>query len=241
MLCLCLLNTVRAQNLFGVKAGVTLAEQTNTVVEPNLRFDVTLGLSYEWQTKLKNLWIQPEFNYIKKGVRLDVVRNTTQFKRVIQYLEVPVLVKYKYIYSNQFDWALAAGPSVGYALSAENRFFRIGQPTVETLNIEKGNGVNPIDIGFIIGAEANFAVDYGQICIYGRLQYGISRVASDENGLPVRNRLFETGMFFKFGRARNMVFDQEVLDKDAKRESKAAKKEAGRKSSSKRKRKSRNL
>ncbi len=221
----CLSATVSAQNLFGLKSGITLSDQTNTIVDGSLRFDVTFGLSYEWQTSLGNLWIQPEINYISKGVTLGVVGNTTQYKRKIQYMEAPILLKYKYVYSNQFDWALVAGPSVGVALKAENRFFRIARPTIEELPLDKSTGVNPIDFGMILGAEANFAVDYGQITLYGRLQYGISRVAADPEGLPIRNRLFEGGMVFKFGRARDMTFTVPVEDEpDPKEERRASSK-----------------
>jgi len=189
-------STINSQNYIVANIGVNFANESNS--GGSSKFGTTLGINYE-QKLARNFWITSGANYVAKGVKFGVVGNVTQFTQTINYLEVPMFLKYKYYFTHSINWSFVAGPSLSFATSAKNKFFSIGQPVTDELVIDKETGINPTDLGMNLGAELNFTVDYGYITLYTMYQLGLSSVLQDQAGRSIKNRVLTFGMQFKFG------------------------------------------
>lgn len=187
---------VNGQNYIFTNLGVNFASESNS--GGSSKFGTNLGIGYE-QKLTRNFWLSPGVNYVSKGVKFGVVGNVTQFTQTINYLEVPLLLKYKYYFTNSINWSFVTGPSLSFATSAKNKFFSIGQPVTDELVIDKETGINPTDLGMNFGAELNFTVDYGYITVFTMYQLGLSSVLKDQSGNSIKNRVMTFGLQFKFG------------------------------------------
>ncbi len=189
-----------SQNFVNLKLGTSIANQTNSTGSFRVGYDV--GVTFEQQFS-KVIWLESGVNYTQKGTHVGVFRNVTQFSRRIQYLEIPLFAKYRYLVNQNFAWSLYAGPSFGFATSASSRFFRIAQPVVEPIAIDSDAGVNPLDLGLNVGAELNFGADYGYIGIFAAFQQSVTS-ALNVNGVSLRNFAFTTGLKFQIGKPIEM-------------------------------------
>jgi len=193
-------NTGFSQTFFNLKVATSIASQSNSTGSFRVGYDV--GVSYEQQFT-KVLWVELGLDYIQKGVHIGTFQNVTQFSRRLEYLEVPLLVKYRYLVNQNFAWSLYAGPSIGFAANASSRFFRIAQPVVQPLPIDSDGGVNPLDLGINLGAELNFGAEYGYIGVFAAFQQSVTTVLNI-NGTSLRNYGFTTGLKFQFGKPIEM-------------------------------------
>ena len=186
-----------AQNYFNLKLGTALYSQTNSGGNPKVGF--VSGISYE--PKLANkVWLEVGAQYVETGTRLGTVANVTQFTTRLQYIDIPVFVKYTYEVRNFFTWTVYGGPSVGFAIGARNRFFNIGLPVVIDIPIGGNGGLNSTDFGANVGGELNFKTGYGYVSLFTEFQYGLSTVLSDLAGNSLNNIGLNIGLKLKLGK-----------------------------------------
>ena len=96
---------------FGAKAGLNLANLIGDVQNNSTRVGFLVGTFAEIKVAQK-FSIQPELLYSTQGLKYD------GGKLLLDYLNVPVLVKY-YVESK---FSLEAGPQIGFLLSAKDKF-----------------------------------------------------------------------------------------------------------------------
>ena len=185
-----------SQTLFNIKGGVGLQNQANSDGDFKLAFNA--GISYEYKFS-DFLWIDLGVDYTQKGTDLGVFQNVTQFTTRINYIEIPVYVKYRYLLTEDVNWAFYAGPSIGYALNASNRFFRIAQPVILDIPIGGDAGITQIEPAINVGAEINFGVEYGYMGLYTNFQYGLNTAFTGINGIAVRNYGITAGLKIQIG------------------------------------------
>jgi len=176
-----------------------LASQSNTV--GGTRVGIAVGLGYEYQLN-KSLWLAAGVDFVNKGVNIGTIANVTQYTRRLNYYEVPVALKYKYFLSPSFQWGVFGGVNLGFIGKAEDRFFRVAMPVTQELTVGSDGLVNSMDLGFHIGGELNFTVDYGQFSLYALFQPSIGAAMTDPLGQgELTNRVIQAGFLVKFGKA----------------------------------------
>lgn len=107
-----------AQASFGLRGGVNLAKTSSKGGGIEVTTDAVTGLNLAAVLELgitENFAVQPELAFVQKGGNIK----DFDLKTVINYLDVPVLAKYKFG-GESFGAYLAAGPSFGYALSGKS-------------------------------------------------------------------------------------------------------------------------
>ncbi|MCR9288087.1 MAG: PorT family protein [Bacteroidetes bacterium] len=186
--------TSQAQINFGLRAGINLAnqafEQDGLTIEPDANLGLTVGVLADIGIS-DNLSIQPEIDFIQKGMQLEFefFGETTKSKQTWNYVEIPVLVKYKFG-TDAVKAAVMAGPSFGYALSAKDE-----TDGVETdLDFDDNDGVKRGDFGLNVGGMVGF----GNLFIDLRYQIGLANIA-DDSDVTVNNKGFIIAVGCMFG------------------------------------------
>jgi hypothetical protein len=127
---------VKAQNVELIpKAGLNFSKQAISNVDgEQSKTGFTAGLGVNFKVKGSALSIQPELNYVSAGTKIKNDKN----KYTLNYLELPVLVKYSFgpVYIN-------AGPSIGMALGNKDKIEALYGAKVEKFNfgLQMGGGI----------------------------------------------------------------------------------------------------
>lgn len=155
--------------------------------------------------------IQPEIAYtsrgfkIKEGIDIKLfdyeiplgVQAVTKFK----YVEVPLLVKYKFG-DKAVKAYLVAGPSVAYATKGTLKtkahiIFDIPLTSTD-INLQSNN-IQRFDVSGVIGGGLDFNVGSGAIFIDARYTHGFSKIDNlSIADLAVKNRNFGVSIGYKF-------------------------------------------
>jgi len=134
----------RAQDLsFGVKAGLNMANLT----------DESAGESYKMKTGVAlggfavygindNLSIQPELLYTQKGMEWE--DPTASAKVKLDYIEIPVLVKYSIESDGSASPFIFAGPAISFLVSAK----------IDSTDFKEY--MKSTDIGLVLGGGVEF-------------------------------------------------------------------------------------
>lgn len=134
-------NTITERTKFGVKAGLSASSQTLEEYGAGIAtYDTKAGVvaGVEAEVPIKNGWyLQPEVNYANMGTRSYEKFNNSQtgqdewgtIKYANNYVQVPVLVKFRPLYSG---FGIYAGPQLGINVQAKEN--PIGYEPVVTTN-----------------------------------------------------------------------------------------------------------
>ncbi len=166
---------------FGIRAGMNSAN-----VGGDERFDDTESrLCWHFgglmQYHLNEMFIlQPEILFSQKGTEFDVIYDdgdVYSYKNTFDYLEIPILVKYKYPFQS-----VEVQPYIGMTLSflfgAEGNLdaSEDGLAYSESIDIEKY--MNNNDFGINIGLDANIAKKF---LVGLRYNHGQSKIWDDDD------------------------------------------------------------
>jgi hypothetical protein len=126
------------------------------------------GLSPSWS-------LQPEALFTMRGAEFAV--DDIQTEQQINYLEVPVLVRFGWGRSASFHPSLFAGPSVAFLLKNE---------IVDgaELNLKGQTGTRDIEAGAILGAGLDYKLGTGDLMLDARYEIGLISWSED---LDIRN------------------------------------------------------
>lgn len=202
-----------AQISIGPRVGVNLSNWSVDSGEDVGDFKSRTGYQFGIAAEIRfndNFAIQPELNFLQKGARQDMaevdsVLGNIAFKSnyVINYLEVPVLVKAgKSFGPARVD--ILAGPSFGYGLNGKLKSeFTIGGETNKDesdLNF-KDDQIKRVDVGLQFGASVSFNLgDRASLFVDGRYLFGLTDLNdSDDDSFKVNNRGIglSAGVLFK--------------------------------------------
>ena len=175
---------------FGVKAGANFANvsgdkptglSTSMLVGINGGVFLGLGLS-------DNLFIQPELVYSGQGFKesYDYSGTTYSATQTENYLNVPVLVKYKLPVGLYFQ----TGPQIGFLMSAKAK-------AGGTSESDK-DGFNSIDFSWAVGA--GFQIPATQLGIDLRYNIGLSNISkndpSSSSNPSIKNGVIQLGLTY---------------------------------------------
>lgn len=203
MLLLSETNLLNAQIHIGVKGGVNFTDQEISGFIPGLTPDpevlpaFSLGIMAEIPIE-GNFSFRPELQYIRKGFRVSENINPeflgfpipigARADTRLNYLEMPLLLQYRYGNEKAGVYGIA-GPSIGYAMSANIQPFATLLVTVRLPEVDinlNSDTYNRFELGGIAGLGGDLAAGNGKIFADIRYQYGFTNFLDD----PIINTQF---------------------------------------------------
>jgi hypothetical protein len=180
---------------YGVSAGVNFS---NLVQGSNDGLNMVTGFhfmgfgEYRFSEKFS---IQPGVAYSRQGTKTDNIyvpefNTTTKFKMILDYVNIPILVKY-YVAGG---FSVEAGPQLGILTSAKATDIVVdGQSSSEDVDIKdmfKGT-----DLALDLGASYDFQ---NGLLVGGRYNVGLTDVAKDNPDKAITNSVFQLYVGFKY-------------------------------------------
>lgn len=160
---------------FGVKAGVsfsTLKTSLNAVTDKSGKIGFNAGV---FARIGNNLFFQPELNYVSFSDKYKF--NSTAFEAKFRQLNLPLMVGYKIVNTDELIFRVSAGPDLYYNLKKP-----IAPAGFKYSNLTAGGVINA-------------GVDIGSLTFDARYSLGLSKLNKD---LGQKSNIFSLGVGFKF-------------------------------------------
>lgn len=176
--------TVNAQKGFrlGVKAGANLNKIEGQSFDQGFDFSYHLGAFAEYDFS-KRWGIQPEVIWsqtsTKRGTNLDAIYSTLPSDVKLDYLMVPVLLRYSPIGLLSF----VAGPQFGILMNKNDNLLQNGQQAFKSG-----------DLSMVLGAQVNLKV----LRVYGRYNVGLQNINDFSDQQKWTNQQVQLGIGLKF-------------------------------------------
>jgi hypothetical protein len=196
-------------NDYGIKVGANFANinEEGGFYGFEIKTGFIVGGFYRFDLK-GNLSIQPEVYFSMKGTKAageqtqfhygedytQISRSTWDFSMKLNYLEVPVLLKFRFPSKRKFKPNVFLGPYAAFKLSAEvtgTLIFELteeygGEVHTESRDYTGGliNHKRGIDFGIVIGAGFDIGMGSGSLVIDARYTLGLSNI---DKALPGEN------------------------------------------------------
>lgn len=179
---------------FGLKGGLNMANMTGDDVGDDnkalLGFAFGGFFTYSFSPSIA---IQPEVLYSMKGVKYEEGNETLKYK--LNYLEVPVLLKFSIATDGNMVPFLFAGPAFGFLMSAKAEFDD-GTNTEET---DIKDDLKSMDIGITFGAGFGMAMGEGQLTLDARYTLGMTEINDDpDDPIDLKNTNISIMLGFSF-------------------------------------------
>jgi hypothetical protein len=188
--------------------GITPADNT-FIVKTHSRNGFAGGVSAYFPIT-ESVGIQQELLYAMKGSRQNVTITTpvninTVSEYDLNYFEMPIIVKYKFVNIKNFGIYGSAGITLSLLMNGEYRItstINMGGPP--TIVKESGDmkGLDTFDYAFVYGAGTDFKLLNKDFFIEYRMTVGWNTLAmpnaSGADPVPLRNMdyIFAVGMYF---------------------------------------------
>ena len=201
---------------FGLKAGYSLATQygitpaDNTFMVDTHNRNGFAGGIFAYFPITESVGIQQELLYAMKGSRQNVTITTpvninTVSEYDLNYFEMPIIIKYKFVKIKNFGIYGSAGIALSLLMNGKYRItstINMGGPP--TILEESGNmkGLDTFDYSFVYGAGTDFKLLNKDFFIEYRMTVGWNTLempnASGADPVPLRNQdyIFAVGMYF---------------------------------------------
>ncbi len=132
-------------------------------------FGLQLGIFYV-KSISKYFAVQPELCYSQRGLHFyQTELYNSAYSLEVDYIEVPVLLKFKIPLNWSVKPGLLAGPYAAFKLSA-NRTLRIG----EEQNTKSVSSVNDLDYGLVFAINSEFSAWSRQLLFEIRFNWGLA-------------------------------------------------------------------
>ncbi len=201
---------------FGIKAGYSMAIQygitpaDNTfMVDTQSRNGIAGGV-FAYFPITESVGIQQELLYAMKGSRQNVTITTpvninTVSEYDLNYFEMPIIIKYKFINIKNFGIYGSTGIALSLLMNGEYRItskINMGGPPI--IVEESGNmkGLDTFDYSFVYGAGTDFKLLNKDFFAEYRMTIGWNTLAmpnaTGADPVPLRNQdyIFAVGMYF---------------------------------------------
>lgn len=181
----------------GFKAGLNLSNLTNVKSEYfNLgtKAGMLVGIFYRHDLS-DTIAIQPELYYSMKGVGDSGTYNGNEWsvKFKIDYLDFPILVKYRFPVSGKVEPNLFMGPYLSIKLNAKTEM-RLNDESVS----EDVEDIRKLDFGFTFGAGIDYEVGKGRIVLDARYSFGLVDVSTEGLEKKTLHRVFSLMLGYCF-------------------------------------------
>ncbi len=193
----------RAGIHFGLKGGITLA---------NIKSDPPTFEGFEWKTKqglaggasleiglIKGFSLQPEILYVQKGAKItaNIEGTDITLKANIDYIEIPLLLKYNLITGGPTIPSVYVGPYIGFNTKAEFVMSAAGYPE-EREDIK--DDIKNTEYGLTFGVGLTQKLGLFRVTLDARYDLGISNIieptVEEPSSIKTKTWLFMAGISF---------------------------------------------
>ncbi len=184
----------------GVKAGLNFSNLPGGPHELSSRTGLFTGLAIEYSTETLPIEFESGVYFIQKGaegrykesiIKGDYEGNAGTFK--LDYLEIPLLVKYRFVSQSAISPYLFAGPYLDINLNSEVKASK-NIAYIEDISAE----INKTGFGVIIGAGGDFEISNRTFNVQARFSHGLSAVYEDRSDEGEKHRVFTVAAGFTF-------------------------------------------
>jgi hypothetical protein len=195
---------------YGIKAGVNFADLSNSqnpILEMfGIRFGTKIGIiagAFYRIDLTDSFAIQPELYYSQKGTKasgegsLYGAPYSYDFSFRLDYIEIPILMKYRIPTRGKFTPSIFAGPYVAFKASAKAVLTveSGGVKQTQEVDIEK---VKTMDFGLAVGANLDFDIGHSSIIFDIRYSVGLLKISEYENDPEMKNSAFTLMLGYAF-------------------------------------------
>lgn len=154
----------------GVKVGLNMSNMYGDDVEgTDMKLDFGVGafLTYNFMAQFA---VQPEVLYMRKGSKEEAFGVTAKWS--IDYIEIPVLLKYGFPMEGKIKPSLFAGPAVAFIMSSKFK--------VENEEIDAKDGMKSMDIGIVFGGGLSYQLTSVALTLDVRYTLGMTKFVDHE-------------------------------------------------------------
>lgn len=188
---------------FGLKGGISLA---------NIKSVPETFEGYKWETKQGlaggafleiglpgPFSLQPEVLYVQKGSKISATIEDISFtlKANIDYIEIPLLLKYNLISAGPIVPSIYAGPFVGFNTKAEFVMTAAGYPESRE---DIKDDIKNTEFGVAFGVGLTNKLGIVKITLDARYDLGLSNIieptVEEPSSIKTRTWLFMVGISF---------------------------------------------
>jgi hypothetical protein len=200
---------------FGLKAGYSLATQYGITPADNTFLVDTHGRNgfaggvFAYFPITGSVGIQQELLYAMKGSRQDVTITTpvninTVSEYDLNYFEMPIVIKYKFVNIKNFGIYGSAGIALSLLMNGDYRItstINMGGPPNIVKETGDVKGLDTFDYSFVYGAGTDFKLLKKDFFLEYRMTVGWNTLAmpnaSGADPVPLRNQdyIFALGMY----------------------------------------------
>ncbi|MFD2932834.1 porin family protein [Spirosoma flavum] len=179
----------------GPRVGLNLSTFGMDAKGYTMRPGVTAG-AFLMYSSLNHFGISGDLLYSQMGGKYS--DGTTSFKQRVNYLEIPVALRYFLTLKGNFRPNLFFGPSLGIKLNAKQTNLVTSGVAYPTIN--NSDAFRPLDLGLIAGFQLNFKGlgDRQRFLIDARYRYGLSDITVDNNA-NINNSTITLTLGYGFG------------------------------------------
>ena len=183
--------TAAQERQVGLKLGVNVSSLVFEGDEVEAYNDRRLGFLGGGFTVLPvggPLAVQIEALFSQKGAKLEIEEQNLEAALELDYLDVPVMLRFQGPASGSTRLHIFGGPAIGYRMGARRKLSdgssEFTQGVVENIEDE----IERFDLGIVAGA----GVDIGRrIVVDARYSWGIRAINKDtSDGVEIKNRVF---------------------------------------------------
>lgn len=180
----------------GFQGGLSLAKISGDGVADDLSNRTGISIGAFLETPISGmLSFQPEVNYAQKGAKDSDEGFEVSLK--IDYIEVPLLVKFDLPTSGSISPHVLVGPALGFKAGCKIGGEQ-GGTDVDVDCSEDDIDLKSFDFGAIVGAGVGFPAGPGEARIGARYNFGLLDVENSSEGEGVTNRAFSLLVGFSF-------------------------------------------
>lgn len=176
----------------GPRLGVNLSKYVGDNIVSNTSIAGLAAGGFVMYSSLNHFGISADVLYSQKGAKYENL-NVGDVTQRVNYLEIPIALRYFLTRSGDFRPNLFVGPALGLTLNANQK--------VEGSDVKTDitDGIKPVDLGLMAGFQLNFKGlgPRQRFLIDGRYTYGLS--SFDAVSGNAHNSVFTLALGYGFG------------------------------------------
>ena len=190
VLVVCGASSAFSQTSFNVKAGVNLSNfMSDYDTKVKVGFKAGLGREYQFNELIS---LQPSLMVATKGTKMGYfatvgsVTSKTEFKVNQTYLELPVLVGFRFYLGGNTNLVLSVGPYFGFGVGGKTKLSgNVNIPGLGDFGSSSSTdtfGTDDDDMGlkrFDVGAAVGLAFEFGKFFVGIDSEFGFIDIAKD--------------------------------------------------------------
>lgn len=187
-----------AQVTWNIKGGVGLASCiTGANVNPKAYFVAKIGAGLE-KPLTPNLMLLPSLEFALKGGKYELKNYDGNESLSLVYVQLPVLIGYRFNLSDMWNMTVKAGPYFAYALSGKLKqdFVYEGITYNHSLDIFSNNEMKQTAKRFDVGIDAGIDFEVKRFVL--GLEYELGFISMAPNDAKLKNQAAYITVGYKF-------------------------------------------